>query len=307
MVAMYHSTTEERRKDMISRSFQSPDGEVKVLFCTVAFGMGVNVRGVSRIVHFGPPEGLDDYVQESGRAERGGEQSHAIILWYRGCFRHLKSSDMKDYLKNFEVCRRKLLLQPFGHKAQGPAIPHLCCDVCSENCQCADDSVGCAEAMKGASILEEQLRKEEEKTTDSKRVVREVETGKLEELKEALSGYRSSLLEEGSAITTSMSQKVLCGDVVVGFPHIVIDWIVQDAKYIDSAEYFTKKYPLLHSKHAQSVWEMFVQLMGVPEHSTEYAADQISSNESDTESSSSFENERRYTNVLVVTSESDAD
>ena len=47
------------------------------------FGMGVDCKGVHRIVHFGPSKTVEAYVQETGRAGRDGVQSMAYILYHR--------------------------------------------------------------------------------------------------------------------------------------------------------------------------------------------------------------------------------
>ena len=44
-----------------------PDEVVRVVFATVALGMGVNFKDVNLVVHYGAPQSLDDYFQESGR------------------------------------------------------------------------------------------------------------------------------------------------------------------------------------------------------------------------------------------------
>lgn len=44
------------------------DRVVKVVFATVALGMGVNLVGMNRVVHYGAPLSIEDYFQESGRA-----------------------------------------------------------------------------------------------------------------------------------------------------------------------------------------------------------------------------------------------
>lgn len=47
---------------------------------TNALGLGVDVPDVRLVVHAGMPNRLRDYVQESGRAGRDGQQSKAIIV-----------------------------------------------------------------------------------------------------------------------------------------------------------------------------------------------------------------------------------
>ena len=46
---------------------------------TIAFGMGVDCKGVCRTIHFGPSKNIESYIQETGRAGRDGKQSVAFI------------------------------------------------------------------------------------------------------------------------------------------------------------------------------------------------------------------------------------
>ena len=41
---------------------------MRVLIATCAFGMGIDVQNLSRVVHVGPPTKLESYLQETGRA-----------------------------------------------------------------------------------------------------------------------------------------------------------------------------------------------------------------------------------------------
>ena len=41
---------------------------MRVLVATCAFGMGIDVKCLSRVIHYGPPSDIDDYIQETGRA-----------------------------------------------------------------------------------------------------------------------------------------------------------------------------------------------------------------------------------------------
>ena len=74
---MLHSKTPELVKDTILEPFTKNDSLVRVLFATIAFGMGVNAKGVKTIIHVGQSKNLEAYVQESGRCGRDGEQSRA--------------------------------------------------------------------------------------------------------------------------------------------------------------------------------------------------------------------------------------
>ncbi|RYL94860.1 ATP-dependent DNA helicase RecQ [Sporolactobacillus sp. THM7-4] len=77
--AFYHGgmASEDRRK--IQNQFL--DGELDVLCCTNAFGMGINKSDVRLIVHFHYPAHLNAYLQEIGRAGRDGGQSLAVLYY----------------------------------------------------------------------------------------------------------------------------------------------------------------------------------------------------------------------------------
>ena len=81
LVEMLHSTTPERVKDSIIKSMAVYNGIVRCLLCTIAFGMGMNCKGVTTVINFGPSKNVEAYIQESGRCGRGGEKGKAVILF----------------------------------------------------------------------------------------------------------------------------------------------------------------------------------------------------------------------------------
>ena len=68
-------------KEVILQSLADPQGKVRVVFATMALGMGVDFHGLTRIIHYGAPRSLEDYFQESGRAGCGGEPSMSTMYW----------------------------------------------------------------------------------------------------------------------------------------------------------------------------------------------------------------------------------
>ncbi|XP_071484695.1 ATP-dependent helicase wrn-1-like [Diadema antillarum] len=98
-VSMFHSTTPKDIQQYIIDSFSEADGEVRVLIATIAYGMGIDVCGVTRAVICGHPSDLDDYVQMSGRIGRDGSPSVAATIKYPGDSVGRKtSSGMWDFL-----------------------------------------------------------------------------------------------------------------------------------------------------------------------------------------------------------------
>lgn len=81
--AMFHANTEDYIKEFVTNSFSTIHGTVRVLVATIAFGLGIDCKGLQTVIHYGPPASLDDYFQESGRCGRNGKQSVAVLILYR--------------------------------------------------------------------------------------------------------------------------------------------------------------------------------------------------------------------------------
>ena len=141
LFGMYHSCTPQHNKDVILQSLRDPKGVVRVVFATVALGMGIDLRDVNTVIHYGAPRSLEDYFQESGRGGRSGGSARSVVFWKpRDCPVKVKPSttrdqeviDVRRYLENSSECRRKVLLNHFDSTfvASGNE-DHQCCDVCA--------------------------------------------------------------------------------------------------------------------------------------------------------------------------------
>ena len=132
LFAMYHAKITENGKRVILNSFTKVDGSCRVLFATIAFGMGVNISDIHMVIHFGPSQNMEAYVQESGRAGRDGQPCDAILCTFSGCTRGCVSDEMKNYCSQKSMCRR----QHFPGHLQLPTVRHMCCDLCQLQCKC---------------------------------------------------------------------------------------------------------------------------------------------------------------------------
>ena len=88
LVDMYTSVTANSVKEHIVKSFCSPHGRLRVGICTAAFGMGLDCLNVRQIIHWGPAEDLEGYVQQTGRGGRDGDLCLAILFWKKGDQQH---------------------------------------------------------------------------------------------------------------------------------------------------------------------------------------------------------------------------
>lgn len=77
-VAFYHGGMENEERILIQQQFLS--GEIEIVCCTSAFGMGINKPDVRYIIHFHYPSDIESYLQEIGRAGRDLKPSIAILF-----------------------------------------------------------------------------------------------------------------------------------------------------------------------------------------------------------------------------------
>lgn len=138
LVDMFMSSTHPSVKEEILQCFTSASAPLRIVICTIAFGMGVNPPDVRRIIHFGPPHSIVDYIQGIGRCGRDGKEAYASLLWGKGLRRHIEN-EMAVYCNNSESCRRDVLFNDFDCYSHNPVnVGCKCCDVCAKKCKCGN-------------------------------------------------------------------------------------------------------------------------------------------------------------------------
>ena len=250
---MYHTNTQNEVQEKIIEDFAKPDGQIRILIATIAFGMGVDVKGCNSAVIVGRPTDLEDYVQLSGRIGRDGKSSTAILLRYPG---DAVGKKMMPEMLNFgkgEVCRRQAILQSFG----GPSIQrsdslvakHLCCDICAKQCDCTDD--GCP-----SSHIEELICNSLQSTRKSSEFPINIPTpAQVDKLRMSLEEFRDNLISDDP-------DHIYCGrDIASGLSQSTIDHIMRETSVSWSKQEFFKRYTFASYDIAEICWELHLKAL----------------------------------------------
>ena len=75
----FHALLPPEVKARKQNAWQS--GEVRIMVCTNAFGMGINKEDVRVVVHPAPPPSPEFYYQEAGRAGRDNQRAFAVLFY----------------------------------------------------------------------------------------------------------------------------------------------------------------------------------------------------------------------------------
>ena len=258
LVEMLHSKTPASVKNTVLDSFSKENGHIRVLIATVAFGMGVNTKGVRTAIHVGPPKNLEAYVQESGRCGRDGEQSRAVILFNSKLSMHA-DNDMKEYLLSDE-CRRKLLRQPFDSSkqtgtSQGALIAHLCCDNCAKKCKFCQP--GCPPTLYLPAVVENKGRPPLTKKRDVSAAQKELLRKKLECLQKSLvtKSIQGDQKERKATV-------LLCPNFFLEFTKTQINQVLENCAFISSIADVRTCAEIWQHKHAVDICNIFCEVFG---------------------------------------------
>src|SRR5258707_3106998 len=145
-VPCYHGRQEADVRRRTQEDFTA--GRTQVVVATSAFGMGVDIAGIRRVVHYHLPGSLEAYYQEAGRAGREGRPAECTLL-YSPADRDLQSffieqsgleegSPLKDHAyarlaqmmayAEMRECRHARIADYFGE--EGVARRCTACDNC---------------------------------------------------------------------------------------------------------------------------------------------------------------------------------
>ena len=133
MVELYTQVSKPAKREAVVERFCKAESTSRLVITTMSFSMGSDLR---RVIHWGLPSTIEDYVQETGRAGRKKN-------WHQQCYMMenkatTATQEMKAYVSNKVVCRRMLMYQDFlGFESSALNTGHCkCCDVCENVSKC---------------------------------------------------------------------------------------------------------------------------------------------------------------------------
>ena len=101
---------------------------MRIVISTVAFAMGIDVPNIHTVFHWGPPNDIESYVQETGRGGRNGTYTRAILYYNK---RDIARSGhvnecMRIYCIDIAKCRRQQLTKQFSETGHIDSPEYTC-------------------------------------------------------------------------------------------------------------------------------------------------------------------------------------
>ena len=134
--AQYHQEYTEKMKAHVVQEICKTNSRIRIVFATVALGLGLDAPHVRHVIHYIPPTSLERYFQETGRAGRDGDAAKATLYYNNSDIRRNRpgmQAEMASFCRIQQECLRKAMLTHFGCVVPDIQLEYPCCNICQKD------------------------------------------------------------------------------------------------------------------------------------------------------------------------------
>lgn len=246
LFTQFHAQYPEHEREQIVHGLVKGTSKIRVIFTTIAFGIGLDIPNIRQVVHIGVPYIMEQYFQEAGRAGRDGLSAKSHIYYNSYDISKGKkqlSQVMRDYVQA-RKCKREIILDYFGFQvpARNDAL-HNCCDYHQHICSCEDCIIASVSNMFQESVQEDQTG------SIADTMSQQLEPHSAERLREELNLFRLSLPGSGRSAVGSAG---LSSGITIS----LINDIVKNVNFLTSVEEIATRLPIYSKSQAVVIWNI---------------------------------------------------
>ena len=237
IIGMYHHNTLKKHQERVLDSLFCEAGVCRVVFASTALGMGVNIKDIRMVIHYGPPMHMDDFVQEMGRAGRDLQPAKAVLIYHGG---HLRKCDkvVKKYTKSEDTCLRQIILSEFDDSENDLINSPNCCTICHQKCHC-----GVTECVVPLLNLADKKTCTKGATSCKSR---KVDSNQKQLLQELLEDFRDELAAQGRSY-------FLPSEYSTGFSTMLIKAVLKKCKFLFTLDDVIELVPVYKKDHTVEI------------------------------------------------------
>ena len=147
IVEMFHSRSDSETSKRILEEFPKPESKIKLLFSTIAFGMGVQLSDIDVVVNWGVESTTLSFWQEVGRCARDGRRGLSVTYALKRSLNTCKDETMRS-IGSAASCIRELVLDKFhlegmhvDVKSKAKCVNNNCTECSCPFCMCCSNCV----------------------------------------------------------------------------------------------------------------------------------------------------------------------
>ncbi|XP_028413582.1 uncharacterized protein LOC114536425 [Dendronephthya gigantea] len=252
LVQMFHAGSPDSVKVHVVNEMTKDHSHLRLLICTVAFGMGIDCKDVYSSIHFGPSSTVESLIQETGRLGRDGKQCICYVL-YNGLLTSHCDNQIKQLVET-KNCRQNHISNLFQtNSTMSYPTGCLCCDHCSKNCDCSEhENISMISFGETATEPNDRSFSIKRYTSKDQRAL----------LRQKLLDYRASLIPA----TTEQFLPVGSTGILFEFDHYQIEQVLANCDHLCSMDDIISCVELWRNTHANMVYtilnEVFQDMNG---------------------------------------------